>query len=73
MARTADILLPEEEIRRRREDLSARGGYPYPASQTPWQAIQRAMVDQLSEGMILKGSEAFQRIAQTYGVPRDNH
>jgi dihydroxy-acid dehydratase len=71
--RTADILLPEEEIRRRREDLSARGGYPYPASQTPWQAIQRAMVDQLSEGMILKGSEAFQRIAQTHGVPRDNH
>ncbi len=31
------------------------------------------MVDQLSEGMILKGSEAFQRIAQTHGVPRDNH
>ncbi len=71
--RTADILLPAEEIARRREDLTARGGYPYPASQTPWQAIQRAMVDQLSEGMILKGSEAFQRIAQTHGVPRDNH
>jgi len=71
--RTADILLPEEEIRRRREDLNARGGYPYPASQTPWQAIQRAMVAQLSEGMILKGSEAFQRIAQVHGVPRDNH
>jgi dihydroxy-acid dehydratase len=71
--RRADILLSDEELARRREDLSARGGYPYPASQTPWQAIQRAMVEQLSEGMILRGSDAFQKVAQNMGPPRDNH
>ena len=31
------------------------------------------MVDQLSEGMILKPAVKYQRIAQTNGVPRDNH
>ena len=48
--RTADILISDEELARRRADLAARGGYPYPASQTPWQEIQRAMVDQLVRG-----------------------
>jgi dihydroxy-acid dehydratase len=71
--RRADILLPPEELERRQADLAARGGYPYPASQTPWQEIQRAMVDQLSEGMVLKPAVKYQRVAQTYGVPRDNH
>ncbi|WP_193557320.1 dihydroxy-acid dehydratase, partial [Microvirga pakistanensis] len=45
--RTADILLSQEELEKRRADLEARGGYAYPASQTPWQEIQRSMVDQL--------------------------
>src|SRR3954468_19193141 len=71
--RSADILIPAEELARRRKDLEARGGYPYPASQTPWQEIQRSMVDQLSEGMVLKPAVKFQKVAQTYGVPRDNH
>jgi dihydroxy-acid dehydratase len=71
--RTADILLPPEELQRRRADLEARGGFPYPASQTPWQEIQRGMVDQLSEGMTLKPAVKYQRVAQTFGVPRDNH
>ena len=31
------------------------------------------MVDQLSEGMVLKPAVKYQRIAQTLGVPRDNH
>ncbi|HEV2559078.1 MAG TPA: IlvD/Edd family dehydratase [Microvirga sp.] len=71
--RSADILLPPEELERRRADLAARGGYAYPASQTPWQEIQRSMVDQLSEGMTLKPAVKYQRVAQTFGVPRDNH
>jgi dihydroxy-acid dehydratase len=71
--RSADILLPPEELERRRQDLMSRGGYAYPASQTPWQEIQRSMVDQLSEGMVLKPAVRFQKVAQTYGVPRDNH
>ncbi|MDF2812064.1 MAG: dihydroxy-acid dehydratase [Microvirga sp.] len=70
--RRADILLPEEELQRRREELKAKGGYPYPASQTPWQEIQRSMVDQLSEGMVLKPAVKYQKVAQG-SVPRDNH
>jgi dihydroxy-acid dehydratase len=71
--RTADILVSDEELARRRTDLAARGGFPYPASQTPWQEIQRAMVDQLAEGMVLKPAVKFQKVAQAFGVPRDNH
>jgi dihydroxy-acid dehydratase len=70
---TADILISKGELAERRAALQKRGGYPYPASQTPWQEIQRAMVDQLSDGMVLKPAVKFQRVAQRGGVPRDNH
>ena len=70
---TADMLVDADEIVRRRSALEAAGGYAYPASQTPWQAMQRAAVGQMHTGAILEGAEAFQRIAQTRGVPRDNH
>jgi dihydroxy-acid dehydratase len=70
--RSANILIPDEELQRRRAELREQGGYPYPESQTPWQEIQRAMVDQLSEGMTLKPAVKFQRVAQKY-IPRDNH
>jgi dihydroxy-acid dehydratase len=70
---TADVLIPEDELNQRRAALKEAGGYRYPASQTPWQAIQRAQVGQMETGAILEGSEAFQRIAQTRGLPRDNH
>jgi dihydroxy-acid dehydratase len=70
---TADVLIDEAEIAERRRALEAAGGYRYPASQTPWQEIQRAVVGQLGSGAILEGAEAYQRIAQTKGLPRDNH
>jgi dihydroxy-acid dehydratase len=70
---TVDVLISDQELASRRALLEQAGGYPYPASQTPWQAIQRATVGQLSSGAILEGAEQFQRIAQTMGVPRDNH
>ncbi len=70
---TANILIPDEELNKRRSDLMAEGGYKYPPHQTPWQEIQRGMVDQLSEGMVLKPAVKYQRIAQTMGLPRDNH
>jgi len=70
---TVDVLLADAELAARREAFERAGGYAYPASQTPWQAIQRALVGQLESGAILEGSEAFQRIAQTRGLPRDNH
>jgi len=70
---TADVLIPAEELAARKVALAAAGGYAYPASQTPWQAIQRSMVGDMGTGMILEGTEAYQRIAQTRGLPRDNH
>nr|MBA3447582.1 dihydroxy-acid dehydratase [Pseudaminobacter sp.] len=70
---SANILVADEEIARRRKELEGNGGYAYPDHQTPWQEIQRGMVDQLSEGMVLKPAVKYQRVAQTKGVPRDNH
>jgi dihydroxy-acid dehydratase len=69
---TADILTSKAELARRRAALRRRGGFRYPASQTPWQEIQRSMVDQLAEGMVLKPAVKYQRVAQN-GVARDNH
>jgi len=69
----ADILISAEEIATRRAALEAEGGYKYPKHQTPWQEIQRGIVSQLGDGAILKPAEKYQRIAQTEGVPRDNH
>jgi dihydroxy-acid dehydratase len=70
---TADILISPAELAERRAALEKQGGYHYPQSQTPWQEIQRSMVDQLADGMVLKPAVKFQRVAETMGVPRDNH
>ena len=70
---SADVLIAGEELAERRAALADAGGYAYPASQTPWQAIQRSLVGQLQSGAILEGAEQFQRIAQTRGLPRDSH
>ena len=69
---TADILISDAELTARRAALQKNGGYHYPASQTPWQEIQRAMVDQLAEGMVLEPAVKYQRVAQKF-IPRDNH
>ena len=71
--RTADILVADEELAARRAALVQAGGYRYPESQTPWQEIQRGLVDELSNGMVLKPAVRYQRIAETKGVPRHNH
>jgi dihydroxy-acid dehydratase len=69
---TADMLVAREELATRSAALKADGGYRYPPSQTPWQEIQRAMVDQLADGMVLGPAVKYQRVAQT-SVPRDSH
>jgi dihydroxy-acid dehydratase len=69
----ANILISADELAERRADLQAAGGFHIPNNQTPWQEIQRSMVDQLGQGMVLKPAVKYQRVAQTYGVPRDNH
>jgi dihydroxy-acid dehydratase len=71
--RSANILISEAELNERRAALAKHGGYDYPKSQTPWQQIQREMVAQFDEGMVLKPAIKYQRLAQTMGVPRDNH
>jgi dihydroxy-acid dehydratase len=70
---TADILIDDAELSRRREELRKAGGFHYPAHQTPWQEIQRGMVDELAAGMILKPAAKYQHIAQEKGIPRNNH
>jgi dihydroxy-acid dehydratase len=69
---TVDMLVPPAELNERRAALKKNGGYRYPESQTPWQEIQRAMVDQLGGGMVLEPAVKYQRVAQK-SVPRDNH
>jgi dihydroxy-acid dehydratase len=69
----ANILISDEELAKRRAALDAAGGFPIPPSQTPWQEIQRALTDQLADGMVLKPAVKYQKVHQTYGVPRDNH
>jgi dihydroxy-acid dehydratase len=69
----ADVLLADGELQSRIQELAAGGGFPMPDSQTPWQEMQRSMVDQLSEGMVLKPAVKYQRVAQSMGIPRDNH
>ncbi|WP_420838227.1 IlvD/Edd family dehydratase [Aquibium microcysteis] len=70
---TADILVSDEELSQRRAELAARGGFSFAGHQTPWQEIQRGIVDQLSGGMVLKPAVNYQRIAQDKGIPRNNH
>ena len=69
---SADILITPAELAARRANLKMNGGYHYPPSQTPWQEIQRAMVDQLGSGMVLEPAVKYQRVAQKF-VPRDSH
>jgi dihydroxy-acid dehydratase len=66
---TADILISEEELAQRRRSMH----FTYPDHQTPWQEIQRGMVDGMADGAVLKPAVRYQKIAQTMGIPRDNH
>jgi dihydroxy-acid dehydratase len=69
----ANILISKEELEQRRRDLEAAGGFKFPASQTPWQEIQRATVGQSGTGAVLEPAVKYQRLAQKFGVPRHNH
>jgi dihydroxy-acid dehydratase len=68
-----NVLLPEEELSRRRAEREARGGYPIPPSQTPWQELQRGSIGQLESGAVLEFAVDFQRVAAKYGPPRHSH
>jgi dihydroxy-acid dehydratase len=68
-----NVLLSAAEMRKRHQDLRAAGGYVYPASQTPWQEMQRGVVGQMDTGSVLEPAVKYQRIARTKGIPRHNH
>ena len=68
-----DVLVDDATLLKRREKLESEGGYHYPMSQTPWQEIQRSLVGELETGAVLEPAVKYQRIAQTKGLPRDNH
>ena len=69
----ANVLIAPEALAARRAELADQGGYAYPASHTPWQEIQRGMVGQMGAGMVLEPAVKYQRVVETFGVPRDNH
>jgi dihydroxy-acid dehydratase len=71
--RRVDVLIDESEMDRRRAAFQAAGGYAYPASQTPWQEVQRSMVGELETGAVLEPAVKYHRIVDTLGLPRDNH
>ncbi|PZN92100.1 MAG: dihydroxy-acid dehydratase [Alphaproteobacteria bacterium] len=71
--RTADMLVPEDEIARRRAALAAAGGYDIPPPQTPWQELSRQITGQYPGGAVIEAAVPYQRIAQTRGLPRDSH
>jgi dihydroxy-acid dehydratase len=68
-----NVLLSASEVDKRQQELQAAGGYKYPASQTPWQEIQRATVGQFDRGATLEPAVKYQRIARNKGIPRHNH
>ena len=69
---TADIVTTKAELSKRRKALEKAGGFKYPPHQTPWQEIERGLMDQLAEGMVLKPAVKYRGVAQV-SVPRDNH
>ncbi|KAJ5586807.1 Aconitase/3-isopropylmalate dehydratase swivel [Penicillium hispanicum] len=70
--RRVDILIDDDVLQQRRQDLSARG-YPLVPSGTPWQEIFRQETDQLSNGMVLRKAVKYQQLAQQSLAPRHNH
>ena len=70
-ANRADMLVPDEELARRRAALDT-AGYAFPVSQTPWQEIHRDIVGQFDGGAVIESAVKYQRIAEK-GLPRDSH
>ena len=69
---TADMLVDDTVLKARAEAIMAAGGYPVPASQSPWQEIFREYVGRFDEGMTLRGAADYKDISRKH-MPRDNH
>ena len=64
---TCDVLLPAEEIAKRKAEFVPS----YPESQTPWQELYRAHVGGLDGGGVLEFAVKYRGVAKT--TPRHNH
>jgi dihydroxy-acid dehydratase len=62
-----DMLVPDEEIERRKKE----GPPPVPESRTPWQEIYRSSVGQLDGGGVLEAALKYRDVASR--TPRHNH
>lgn len=71
--RRVDMQIPEQEIRSRRDELMKNGGFRMMESHTPYQDLFRREVGPLSEGMVFPRAVKYQRVAQKFPIPRDNH
>ena len=67
--RSANVLISDEELAQRRRDLKL----PEFVNQTPWQELYRATVGQLADGGVIENAVKYQRVAERFGVPRNNH
>lgn len=68
-ARRVDVLLPPEELDRRR----AAWQPPTLVHQTPWQEIYRQLVGQLATGGCLEGATLYLDVVTQRGNPRHSH
>lgn len=71
--RRVDVLISDDELASRRHELERDGGFPIPASQTPWQELYRSTTSQLADGMVMELALDYQRVAQRSSVPRPSH
>lgn len=67
--RSVIALVDDAEMERRRQ----APGYQPPASQTPWQALYRQLVGQLSTGGCLEPATLYLKVIETRGDPRHSH
>src|ERR1700709_235501 len=70
---SANILISDEELKRRRAELKAKGGFPYPANQTPWQELYRSTVGQQATAPRREFPTRYHDMPGTVGGARDNH
>jgi dihydroxy-acid dehydratase len=69
----ANILISDDELRRRKTELMANGGFKFPINHTPWQELYRATVGQHETGACLELATRYQNIAAQFGTARHSH
>jgi dihydroxy-acid dehydratase len=69
----ANILISADELAQRRAELTAEGGFSYPANHTPWEELYRGTVGQHATGACLEMATRYQDIAHRFGTPRHSH